>query len=125
MHREKYAQKRALELIRQNRERAEITAMLVDEGAATDEVDLLTDRYYKMHRLLQHEEIRQQLKQARMLATSGIVLLAVGLVLTLGSWLIFSGGAFLVYYGLMGIGFGMVLKGYFDKKNADQKFTLL
>ena len=121
MYREKYAQKRALELIRQNRDRVDITTMRAEEGADSEQVEDLTNRYYKMHQLRQHEDARQQLKQARMLTTSGAVLLICGLVLTIGSWFVLSGDASIIYYGLIGLGLGMILKGYLDKKGVTQK----
>ena len=121
MYREKYAQKRALQLFAAGRSRTEVLTMLTEEGASAEQCEPLADKYHKMHLLLRREDGRQRLKAAGMLVTIGAVLLAGGLLLTVGSWLVFDNGASIIFYGLLVSGGGLLAKGLVDRKAAQQQ----
>lgn len=124
MYREKYAQKRALQLYREERA-SEVEHMLLEEGATPDQVATLAGKYHKMHGLFLQEDARQHLKSAQMLLTIGGVAGACGAALTVLSYVALSGVSYLLYYGLMGGGAGLLLKGVLEKKAATAKLHQL
>ncbi|UYZ63923.1 hypothetical protein [Hymenobacter weizhouensis] len=123
MYREKYAQRRAIQLFAQGKDRTEILNMLAEEGASSDQLETLADKYQNMHLLLTREDAKRQLKVAGMLKTIGAVFLICGVLLTLLSQFYFADGSYLVYYSLIGFGIGLLIKGSLDKKAATQQLT--
>ena len=119
MYREKYAQKQAIHLYTTGHSRPQVLEMLLQEGATSAEAEQLAARYFTMYQLLQREDAREQLRTAGMLCTIGGVFVGGGVVLSLMSMVYLHGHAVL-YYGLTGLGIGLLVKGIQDRKAAQQ-----
>ncbi|MDU0368845.1 hypothetical protein ACFPAF_00435 [Hymenobacter endophyticus] len=119
MYREKYAQGRALHLYTTGRPQ-EVLPMLLEEGAPPEQAEQLALKYLKMQRLLATEDARKQLKTSQMLVTVGAVFLAGGMALTLLS-LLFLGGSYVIYLGVLLFGAGVLIKGTMDKQAARKR----
>ncbi|MCA8830600.1 hypothetical protein [Hymenobacter pini] len=118
MYREKYAQKRAIQLYTAGRPQ-EVVPMLLEEGALPGQVEQLAQKYQKMQRRLVTEDARKKLKTAQMLVTIGAVFVAGSVVLTLLSWL-YLGGSYVVYVGIVLFGAGLLVKGTLAKQAASK-----
>ncbi|RSK50164.1 hypothetical protein [Hymenobacter rigui] len=118
MYREKYAQKRAIQLYTAGRPQ-EVVPMLLEEGAMPEQVEQLAQKYQKMQRLLVTEDARKKLKAAQMLVTIGAVFIVGGVVLSLLSWL-YLGGSYVVYVGILLFGAGLLVKGTLEKQAASK-----
>ncbi|AHJ98008.1 hypothetical protein Hsw_2413 [Hymenobacter swuensis DY53] len=73
MYREKYAQKRAVQLYTAGSSREAVLVMLQEEGAAPDQVEELANKYHKLYLLLRREDAKQELKTGRILTSIGAV----------------------------------------------------
>jgi hypothetical protein len=118
MYREKYAQKRAIQLFTAGRG-PEVLPMLLEEGAAPDQAEQLALQYQTMQRLLAAEDARKKRKAAQMLITIGAVFMVGSVVLSLLSWL-FLDGRYVVYIGILLFGAGLLVKGTLEKQAADK-----
>jgi hypothetical protein len=119
MYREKYGKKTALIMYAQEKPRATVENMLVEEGASPEQVPGLAAKYYQTYLLMQIEDGRRQQKQAGMYITVGVVFAVGSIVLSgLSYLLIDDGGSYVAYYGVLAFGILAIVKGITDKQRA-------
>ncbi|RSK24167.1 hypothetical protein [Hymenobacter metallilatus] len=124
MYREKYAQKQAIHLYTIGQSCQQVQEMLLLEGAAPEQAAPLALKYQKLQRLLATEDARKQLKTAGMLRTIGSVFAGGGIMLSLLS-LVYLTNHVVLYYGLIGLGVGLIIKSALDKKAAEKMLQQL
>jgi UDP-N-acetylmuramyl pentapeptide phosphotransferase/UDP-N-acetylglucosamine-1-phosphate transferase len=119
MYREKYAKSTAINLFRQGKPLTEVVQMLVVEGASPEQATPLAHKYYQTYALLRVEDSKRKRKQAGMFKTIGLVFTLGSLVLSILSYLLIDdGGSFIGYYGVLGFGLLLWLKGVLDTRAA-------
>lgn len=115
MYREKYCQRRAVEMYASGKTKAEVIQMLVEENAKEAELQSLADRFYEDYEFLQKENRKKRQKNADRDTLIGSVIMAAGVVLSLLSYLFMDNGNYVLFTGIIIAGLIFLGKGTVEK----------
>lgn len=115
MYREKYCQRRAIEMYASGQTTMEVIEMLKSENARETELTTLAEKFYQDYKFLRKEKRKQRRKTAERDVLIGSVMLAAGLVLTLISYLSIGSGQYVLFTGIIITGLIFLGKGTIEK----------
>ena len=116
MYRERYCQRRAMEMYGIGQGKEAVIKMLLEEQADGDKVASIAEKFYEDYLFLLKEERKKRMKKSEMNILVGSVIMGCGILFSLGSYLI-SGISFFLFYGLIITGLGMLIWGLIEKHN--------
>lgn len=123
MYREKYCQRRAVEMFASGKTKTDVINMLREENAKESELNLLADKFYQDYEFLWKEKRKLRIKNAEKDVLIGSVLIATGILISLFSYLLFDNGRYFLFTGLLIFGLVYLAKGISEKINLNKEST--